>query len=70
MVKRILTTAALVTLLMAVYLAVANAISDDVSILINQCPAASLLVIIDEDSIDNGSPPNFFTDVEVNDDIA
>ena len=27
-------------------------------------------VVIDEDSIDNGSPPNFFFDFDVNDDIA
>ena len=30
----------------------------------------SLFLAIDEDSIDNGNPPNFFSDVEVNDDIA
>ncbi len=28
------------------------------------------LLVIDEDSIANGNPPNFFSDVEVNDDIA
>ena len=27
-------------------------------------------LVLDEDAIDNGSPPNFFTDVEVNDQIA
>jgi len=29
-----------------------------------------VFLIIDEDSIDNGNPPNFFSDVEVNDQIA
>ena len=29
-----------------------------------------LALVIDEDSIDNGHPPNFFSDVDVNDDIA
>jgi hypothetical protein len=32
-------------------------------------PAAALLVI-DEDSIDNGNPPNYFSDVDVNDQMA
>ena len=27
------------------------------------------LLLIDEDSIDNGNPPNFFNEHEVNDDI-
>ena len=30
----------------------------------------TVLLVIDEDSIDNGNPPNFFTDIQVNDDIA
>ena len=29
-----------------------------------------IFLVIDEDSIDNGNPPNFFSDVDVNDDIA
>ncbi len=29
-----------------------------------------IALVIDEDSIGNGNPPNFFSDVEVNDDIA
>ena len=33
-------------------------------------PLTASLVIIDEDSIDKGSPPNFFFDFDVNDDIA
>ena len=32
------------------------------------CPA--LFLVIDEDSIDNGNPPNFFSDMDVNDHIA
>lgn len=31
---------------------------------------AVFLLLIDEDSIGNGNPPNFFSDAEVNDDIA
>ena len=27
------------------------------------------MLVVDEDSIDNGNPPNFFTDMETNDDI-
>ncbi len=34
------------------------------------CEVEAVLLVIDEDSIDNGNPPNFFSDVEVNDDIA
>jgi len=29
-----------------------------------------IFLVIDEESIDNGNPPNFFSDVDVNDDIA
>ena len=36
---------------------------------IESCGAAVFLVI-DEESIDNGNPPNFFSDVQVNDHIA
>jgi len=31
---------------------------------------AAIFLLIDEDSIDNGNPPNFFSDVQVNDDMA
>ena len=31
---------------------------------------STIFLVIDEDSIDNGNPPNFFSDVDVNDDIA
>ena len=31
---------------------------------------SGVFLVIDEDSIDNGNPPNFFSDVEVNDNIA
>jgi hypothetical protein len=34
------------------------------------CPEPCVLLVIDEDSIDNGLPPNFFSDVDVNDQIA
>jgi len=30
----------------------------------------AFFLVIDEDSIDNGNPPNFFSDTDVNDDIA
>ena len=30
----------------------------------------SIFIVIDEDSIDNGNPPNFFSEVQVNDDVA
>ncbi|MBI4608338.1 MAG: hypothetical protein HY726_04950 [Candidatus Rokubacteria bacterium] len=33
-------------------------------------PARAAFLVIDEDSIDNGNPPNFFSDVDVNDHIA
>jgi hypothetical protein len=33
-------------------------------------PSPTIFLLIDEDSIDNGSPPNFFSDVDVNDQIA
>ena len=33
-------------------------------------PGGAALLVIDEDSIDNGNPPNFFTAQAVNDDIA
>ena len=32
--------------------------------------ATTFFLVIDEDSIDNGNPPNFFSDINVNDDIA
>jgi hypothetical protein len=34
------------------------------------CVGGAGFLLIDEDSIDNGNPPNFFSDVDVNDDIA
>jgi hypothetical protein len=35
------------------------------------CPSnAAVFLVIDEDSIDNGNPPNFFSAWDVNDDIA
>jgi len=39
-----------------------------VSVLDQEAPA--VVLIIDEDSIDNGSPPNFFSEMDVNDQIA
>src|SRR5687767_9626367 len=32
--------------------------------------SANLFLVLDEDSIDNGLPPNFFSDLDVNDQIA
>jgi len=34
------------------------------------CIPPTLFLIIDEDSVDNGLPPNFFSDTDINDDIA
>jgi len=39
-------------------------------VLIGVCLQATGFLIIDEDGIDNGLPPNFFSDFDVNDDIA
>jgi hypothetical protein len=33
-------------------------------------PLPGIFLVIDEDSIDNGSPPNFFSDIDVNDQMA
>lgn len=33
-------------------------------------PAGGIFLVIDSSSIDNGSPPNFFSDVEINDTLA
>ena len=42
---------------------------EDVIVINGDCQKPVVLVI-DEDSIDNGNAPNFFTDVQVNDDRA
>ncbi len=36
----------------------------------DECKLPGLVLVIDEDSISNGNPPNFFSDVDVNEDIA
>ena len=48
----------------------ANDVQDVERVSVEICAPGAVFLIIDEDSIDNGLPPNFFSDTDVNDDIA
>jgi hypothetical protein len=48
-----------------------SAVADrSIPLVISDSILKPIFLVIDEDSIDNGNEPNFFSDVEVNDDIA
>jgi hypothetical protein len=53
-----------------ILLVIAACEKDDASDRTDNPPAEAVLIVIDEESIDNGNPPNNFSNVDVNDQLA